>query len=125
MPTDPRSRVVIDDCTLFDTENLDRFPPTLETLVNGVAVRDRGMSVISGAGIGGSNLNATDVNELDEKIKVYLRHMPVDPITGESDWKLRSSYQADDDSNWDEINVWDIRSASEETALDGTKYSDW
>lgn len=125
IPTDPRSRVVIDDCTLFSTENLDRFPPTLEALVNGVAVRDRGMSAVAGVGLGNSNLQATDINEFEEQMKVYLRHMPVDPMTGESDWKLRSSYQTSDDGNWDDINVFDIRSNSDETALDGTKYSDW
>ncbi len=124
IPTDPRSRVVIDDCTIFDSENLDRYPPTLENLVQGVAVRDRGMGAISTGP--SSNIQATEVNQLDEKTKVYLRHMPIDPMTGESDWKLRSSYQSgDDDSNWDGVNVFDIRSASKETALDGTKYSDW
>ena len=123
--TDPRSRVVIDDCTIFDTQNLDRYPPTLETLVNGVAVRERGMSSIAGSGIRDGSLQATEMSELDELMKVYLRHMPVDPITGESDWKLRSSYQAADEDSWDEINVFDIRSASTEEALDGTKYSDW
>jgi general secretion pathway protein G len=125
VPTDPRSRVVIDDCTIFDTQNLDRYPPTLETLVNGVAVRERGMTAIAGAGLGNSNLQATELNELDEMTKIYLRHMPVDPITGESDWKLRSSYQPADDGEWDGINVFDLRSASDETALDGTKYRDW
>lgn len=125
VPTDPRSRVVIDDCTIFDTQNLDRFPPTLETLVNGVKVRERGMSSIAGAGLGNSNLQATEISELDELSKIYLRHMPVDPLTGESDFQLRSSYQAADDGSWDDINVFDIRSNSDETALDGTKYSDW
>lgn len=125
VPTDPRSRVVIDDCTIFDTQNIDRFPPTLETLVNGIAVRERGMSSIAGAGLGNSNLQATEINEIEEMMKIYLRHMPVDPMTGESDWKLRSSYQAADDEGWDNINVFDLRSASDETALDGTKYSDW
>lgn len=125
VPTDPRSRVVIDDCTIFDTQNLDRFPPTLETLVDGVKVRERGMSSIAGAGLGDSKLQATDLNQIDELTKIYLRRMPVDPITGESDWKLRSSYQTGDDDSWDNINVFDLRSASTETALDGTKYSDW
>ncbi len=125
VPTDPRSRVVIDDCTIFGAENLDRFPPTLETLVNGVRVRERGMSAIAGSGIRDGSLQATELTELNELEKVYLRHMPIDPMTGESDWKLRSSYQAADDTNWDEINVFDIRSSSKETALDGTKYSDW
>ena len=125
VPTDPRSRVVIDDCTIFDTMNLDRYPPSLETLVDGVAVRERGMSAIAGSGIRDGSTQATDLTDMEELKKVYLRHMPVDPITGESDWKLRSSYQAADEMNWDEINVFDIRSSSDETALDGTKYSDW
>ena len=123
--TDPRSRVVIDDCTIFDSQNLDRFPPTLETLTNGVKIRERGMSAIAGSGIRDGSLQATELSELDELDKVYLRRMPVDPMTGESDWNLRSSYQTGDDVNWDEINVFDIRSASDETALDGTKYSEW
>lgn len=123
--TDPRSRVVIDDCKIFDGENLDRYPPSLEILVNGVKIRQRGMNVTAGVGLGNDNTQATEINDLDEKIKIYLRHMPVDPITGESDWKLRSSYQAADDESWDDINVFDLRSSSTETALDGTKYSDW
>jgi general secretion pathway protein G len=122
---DPRSRVVIDDCTIFDTENLDRYPPTLETLVDGVKVKPRGLNIKSGAGLGGDDTNATDINEQKEVIKVYLREMPVDPMTGESEWQLRSSYQTKDDGSWDSINVFDVRSSSEAEALNGEKYSDW
>jgi general secretion pathway protein G len=126
IPPDPRSRVVIDDCTIFDTENLDRYPPSLDDLVNGVKVRPRGMSATGGVGLGNSNRNATDINNQDEDLKkVYLREMPIDPMTGESNWILRSSYQDKDDDSWDDINVFDIRSASTETALNGEKYSDW
>jgi general secretion pathway protein G len=125
-PSDPRSRVVIDDCTIFTPENLDRFPPTLQALVDGVTVRQRGMAPTGGIGIGGnSNRNATDIDQMEEVKKVYLREMPIDPMTGESDWKLRSSYQGKDSDSWDDINVFDLRSASEETALNGEKYSDW
>ena len=123
VPSDPRTRVVIDDCSIFDSENLDRYPPTLETLVDGVKVRQRGLN-LTGGGVFG-NTNATDLNATDETIKVYLREMPIDPMTGESDWKFRSSYQSKDDDSWDDINLFDIRSASDEKGLNGEKYSDW
>ena len=125
VPTDPRSRVVVDDCTIFTSENLDRFPPTLETLVDGVQVRDRGISITAGSGIRDGTAQATELNATDEIVKVYLRQMPVDPMTDKSDWKLRSSYMEPGDDSWDDINVFDIRSASDEIALNGEKYSDW
>ena len=123
--TDPRSRVVIDDCTIFSTENLDRYPPSLEVLVEGVKVRQRGLNIRSGAGLGGDTTNATDLNQNEEITKVYLREMPVDPITGETEWDLRSSYQPPDSGSWDSVNVFDVRSKSEAEALNGEKYSDW
>src|SRR5687767_15364624 len=48
VPADPRSRVVIDDCTIFTGENLDRYPPDLQTLVDGVKVRQRGPNLTGG-----------------------------------------------------------------------------
>jgi len=92
VPADPRSRVVIDDCTIFDNQNLDRYPPTLETLVDGVKVRQRGLNVMGGGGLGGNlTKQATELNEDTEVKKAYLRELPVDPMTGKSDWKIRSS----------------------------------
>src|SRR5213082_3048765 len=38
IPVDPRVRVAITDNTIFGTDNPDRYPPDLETLVNGVNV---------------------------------------------------------------------------------------
>jgi general secretion pathway protein G len=122
---DPRSRVVIDDCKIFETENIDRFPPTLETLVEGVKVKARGLppgATTSGGVFDGKN--ATELTENKEITKVYLRELPVDPMTGESDWKIRSSYQTED-GEWDSVNVFDVRSNSDEEALNGEKYSAW
>lgn len=121
---DPRSRVVIDDCEIFDTENLDRFPPSLEILVEGVSVKARGINIKTGGGVFDGK-NATELNQDTEQKKVYLREIPIDPMTGKTDWKLRSSYQAGDAESWDDINVFDVSSSSDEEALNGEKYSDW
>lgn len=126
IPSDPRSRVVIDDCTIFDSENLDRYPPSLDVLVNGVQVRPRGLNMTSGSGLRDGEKQATELNgATDEVKKVYLREMPVDPMTGDTKWNIRSSYQEPGSSSWDEVNVFDIRSTSSEEGLNGEKYSDW
>jgi general secretion pathway protein G len=123
-PADPRSRVVIDDCKIFDSENIDRLPPDLETLVKGVRVRARGINIQQRGAF--DEKNATELNEQREIIKVYLHQIPVDPMTGKNDtWELRSSFQEPDATSWDQVNVFDVRSSSKETALNGEKYSDW
>ena len=119
---DPRSKVVISDCTMFGVDNPDHYPPDLETLVNGVNVVPRG----SMGGRGQQGVNATEVGgELSTKQKVYLRGLPIDPMTGAADWELRSSYDAHDAGSWGGENVFDVRSKSKATALNGEKYSDW
>ncbi len=125
IPSDPRSRVVIDDCKIFDTENLDRYPPSLDILVEGVKIKARGLNFAQSAGAFDDKSTNAFKEEEDEKVKVYLRALPVDPMTGESDWKLRSSYQTGKEENWDEINVFDVRSSSDGEALNEEKYSDW
>ena len=124
VPADPRSRVVVDDCKIFDTENIDRYPPTIDVLVEGVRVKARGLNIRQGGAF--DDKNATEINEEKEITKVYLREIPVDPMTGKKDtWQFRSSYQTADATSWDEINVFDVRSSSDEEALNGDKYSDW
>lgn len=123
-PPDPRSRVAISDCTIFGVDNPDRYPPDLDTLVSGVNVTPRGGNM---GGRGDRNVNATEVGnpELSTKKKVYLRAIPVDPVTGKAEWDLRSCYDASDAGSWGGENVFDVRSKSKETALNGEKYSDW
>ena len=54
----------------------------------------------------------------------FLRRIPIDPMTRD-EWVLRS-YQDDvDATSWGGENVYDVRTSSEGTALDGTKYADW
>jgi general secretion pathway protein G len=126
VPADPRSRVVVDDCKIFDSENPDRFPPTLDILVEGVKVKPRGLPAQLQSGRPFDDKNATDLNDTESDLmKVYLREIPVDPMTGEKDWEFRSSYQTADSEAWDEANVFDVRSSSEEEAMNGEKYSDW
>lgn len=126
VPLDPRSRVVIDDCTIFNAENIDRYPPSLDTLVEGVRVKARGLNTKGGSGLRDGEAQATEINETKEVKKVYLREMPEDPFTESTDsWVIHSSYQTKDDGSWDSVNVFDIRSGSDEEALNGEKYSDW
>lgn len=121
---DPRSRVMISDCKIFEVDNLDRYPPSLDTLIEGVNVKPRSSPLTTKGPFDDPN-GGTRGNATDEKKKVYLRELPIDPITGKSDWKIRSCYQEVDATDWDNINVFDVRSSAEGEALDGTKYSDF
>ena len=52
----------------------------------------------------------------------YIRRVPKDPITDSADtWVL---VQATDDQG-QAVGVFDVKSGSERTASDGSKYSDW
>lgn len=124
---DPRSPVVIADCKIFGAENIDRYPPDLQTLVDGVDVVSRLSAANQLQGrVDTSQGQATDNAGRIPKKKIYLRAIPVDPITGRDDWCLRSSLEPPDEgcSSAPE-NVFDVRSRSELTALNGEKYSDW
>jgi len=75
------------------------YPPDLDTLVNGVDV-------------GGKKLK-------------FLRRVPIDPMTGNTDWGLRSMQDDPTSDSWDGENVFDVYTKSQGVALDGTKYRDW
>ena len=123
---DPRVRVMITDQTIFTTDNPDRYPPDLDTLVKGVDVLP-----ITAGGLGKrGNMNYTATQAATEdsqvpKTKIYLRHIPVDPMTGKAEWVFRSCYDSADATSWGGENVFDVHSKSEGVALNGEKYRDW
>jgi len=54
-----------------------------------------------------------------------LRRIPLDPMTADGKWVLRSFSDNPESSLSDAKDVYDIRSASKATALDGTRYETW
>jgi general secretion pathway protein G len=75
------------------------YPPDLETLVNGVDVQGK-------------------------KLK-FLRKIPIDPMTGQAEWGMRSMQDDPTSDSWGGQSVFDVYSKSQGTALDDTKYKDW
>jgi general secretion pathway protein G len=123
---DPRVRVYITDQTIFTADNVDRYPPDLDTLVKGVDV----LPITSGAlnRRGNANVTALEAAQSESsipKVKIYLRRIPVDPMTGKAEWDFRSCYDTSDSTSWGGENIFDVHSKSKETSLNGEKYIDW
>ncbi len=100
------------------TEN---YPPDLETLRDGVQMSAQGTGILGGA-LGGTA--TSEQSGTSQRVR-YLREIPVDPMTGNTDWGLRSVQDDADSTSWGGQDVFDVYSKSQGTALDGTKYSDW
>jgi general secretion pathway protein G len=82
--------------TKVDSQN---YPPDLETLVKGVDVQGK-------------------------KVR-FLRSIPTDPMTGTTEWGLRSMQDDPDSDSWGGQSVFDVYTKSQGEGLDGTKYKDW
>lgn len=82
--------------TKIDTQN---YPPDLETLVKGEDVQGK-------------------------KVR-FLRKIPVDPMTGQAEWGLRSMQDDPNSDSYGGQSVFDVYSKSTGVALDGTKYKEW
>jgi general secretion pathway protein G len=54
----------------------------------------------------------------------YLRAVPDDPFTQAADWKTEMS-EPDPSNPLASTGVYNVKSASDGTALDGSKYADW
>jgi general secretion pathway protein G len=80
----------------------DGYPTELETLVEGVEV----------------------IGQLDKKVR-FLRRIPVDPMTGEAEWGLRSFQDEPDSTSWGGEDVYDVFSLSQGVGLNGIPYSEW
>lgn len=78
------------------------YPPNLDVLVSGVEVK----------------------GQSDLKYK-FLRKIPVDPMTGQADWGLRSMQDDPDSTDWGGQNVFNVFSKSQAAGLNGTPYSSW
>jgi len=55
----------------------------------------------------------------------YLRRVPKDPFTNSADTWREIPSEPDPQNPTAQPGVYDVRSGSDQTALDGTKYSDW
>ena len=82
--------------TKVDSNN---YPPDLQTLVDGVDIQSKHVR--------------------------FLRSIPVDPMTNNADWGLRSNQDDADADSFGGQNVYDVYTKSQGTGLDGTKYSTW
>jgi general secretion pathway protein G len=80
----------------------DGYPKDLETLVEGVDI----------------------VGQVDKKVR-FLRRIPLDPMTGKSEWGLRSYQDEPDSTSWGGENVYDVYSQSEGVGLNGVPYGEW
>jgi general secretion pathway protein G len=80
----------------------DGYPKDLETLVEGVDI----------------------VGQVDKKIR-FLRRVPVDPMTGDVEWGLRSYQDDPDGTSWGGENVYDVYSQSEGVGLNDIPYQEW
>ena len=55
----------------------------------------------------------------------YMRQIPVDPMTGTADsWKIIME-DASNTVNQSEPGIFDVRSGSDKTSLEGTPYAEW
>jgi general secretion pathway protein G len=77
----------------------NNYPPDLDTLVKGVDMQGVKMK--------------------------FLRRIPIDPMTGTTEWGLRSMQDDPSSDSFGGQSVFDVYSKAQGVALDGTKYADW
>jgi general secretion pathway protein G len=75
------------------------YPPDLDTLVEGVDV-------------GGKKVR-------------FLRRIPIDPMTGNTDWGMRSMQDDPESTSWGGQNVFDVFTKAQGEGLNGVPYKQW
>lgn len=102
-------RNAVDDYKRFSDAGLipielgtEGYPSELEVLVEGVEL----------------------VGTIDKKQR-FLRRIPIDPMTGDVEWGMRSVQDDFDSSSWGGENVFDVYSLSGATGLNGVPYEEW
>jgi general secretion pathway protein G len=104
-------RTAIDDYHDFIIKNKIEFdedsygyPEELDVLVKGLEYRDA---------------------KNNERVRKFLRRIPIDPMTGSLEWGLRSYQDKKDSMHWGGENIWDVYTKSDKKALNGSYYKDW
>jgi general secretion pathway protein G len=81
----------------------------------------------------GANCYPETLEQLVEGVKLpgpegkkmrFLRHIPIDPFTGTTDWGLRSDQDDPKSTSWGGQDVFDIYTKTTQKAPDGTSYSE-
>ena len=75
------------------------YPPDMDALVNGVEIQNK-------------------------KVK-FLRRIPVDPITHQAEWGMRSMQDDPTADSWGGQNIFDVYSKSDGVGLNGIHYREW
>lgn len=81
----------------------ENYPASLDVLVEGVLL----------------------ANDASGKKKKFLRRVPMDPVTGKTEWGFRGYTDPPDSAVWGGQSVYDVYSKAEGRGLNGTKYRDW
>jgi len=94
-----------DISNLIDAASADGYPRTLKALVDGTPLANGGQ-------------------------RKYLRRIPVDPFADQSlrpdkQWVITGYQDAPDSIIWNGQDVYDVHSASDLKALNGSRYKDW
>jgi len=69
------------------------------------------------------NKYPTDLAELSSES--YIREVPTDPMTKSKNTWTTTQAEPDANNPAAQVGIYDVKSGSDRTALDGTRYADW